>query len=568
MSTPVASGIKVSNLADALINSPPNEIFVTEWRSDDDIHSVTFGKFLTRAQSHAAELHARGLRPGDRVVLIHSQGLAGMAAFAGAILLGAVPALLAFPNFKVDREKYISGLIGVTRNLQARLVAVDDGFPTEFEEYLTSSSGASLVRLGDGSRVDDGGGVPFVSRLPEDIAFIQHSAGTTGLQKGVAVSHKALLTQLFHLTAALKINDRDRIYSWLPLYHDMGLIACFMLPLVYHLPVVMQSPTNWVMRPATMLRLISDYRCTLSWIPNFTLQFLSRRVREDDRMGIDLSSLRGLINCSEPVHLESMEEFYRSFESCGLRATTLSSSYAMAENTFAVTQSEIGLGVRHIWIDRSKLHQEHLAVPIGEHSTGSLGLVSSGRCLPGNRVRIVSSNGTDLPDGSVGEILIQSDSLFEGYYNRPDLTAVAIRDGWYWSGDLGFTDQGEIYVIGRSKDLIIVAGKNIYPQDLEQIACLHPAVHDGRAVAFALFNRELGTEEIIVVAELQSDCAPIDSIEIEREIRNAIAAELDVVPRAICLKPPRWIIKSTAGKPARSTTREKLLKEHPEFSEQ
>jgi len=401
------------------------------------------------------------------------------------------------------------------------------------------------------------------------LAFIQHSAGTTGLQKGVALSHAAVLRQLGHLAAALRINSGDCIYSWLPLYHDMGLVACFMLPLACHLPVVMQSPTDWVMRPGTMLKLISDYRCTLAWVPNFTLQFLARRVPPDSRAAYDLSSLRALINCSEPVRAKSMDEFLGAYASCGMRANVLQSSYAMAETVFAVTQSGIGgqPGPRRLWISRERFRNKHIARPVGEGAENAMCFVSSGQCLPGSEVRIVSSTGQVLPEGRVGEILVRSDSLFDGYYNRSDLTAKALRDGWYWSGDLGFRLEKELYVVGRKKDLIIVAGENIYPQDVEDIVCSHPAIQDGRAVAFGLYNPDLGTEEIVVVAEVQKSEHLNDSLIIERAIRQAILAELGVAVRAIYLKPPRWIVKSTAGKPARSTTRDKFLAEHPEVSE-
>jgi fatty-acyl-CoA synthase len=170
-----------------------------------------------------------------------------------------------------------------------------------------------------------------------------------------------------------------------------------------------------------------------------------------------------------------------------------------------------------------------------------------------------------VPDGTVGEIHVYSDSLFRGYYDRPDLTAKALQDGWYRSGDLGFRLDGELFVIGRKNDLIIVAGKNIYPQDIEEIVCSHPAIHDGRVVAMGLMNPDLGTEDIIVVAEVEEEEQLSDGFAIERSIKNAIVAELGVAVRAIYLKPPRWIVKSTAGKPARSITREKLLAEHPEL---
>ena len=180
--------------------------------------------------------------------------------------------------------------------------------------------------------------------------------------------------------------------------------------------------------------------------------------------------------------------------------------------------------------------------------------VSSGQCLPNNEVRIVAENGEALPDGQVGEILIRSDSMLDGYYNRPDLTSLSLRDGWYWSGDFGLLQDRELYVTGRKRDLTIVGGENIYPQDLDEIACGHPAIHDGRAVALGWYNPDLGTEEIILVAEID-DLANLEDLTIDRAIRSAIVAELGVAPRAVYLKPPRWIAKSTAGKPARSATR-------------
>ena len=377
-----------------------------------------------------------------------------------------------------------------------------------------------------------------------------------------------MLTQLQHVAQSLELTQEDKIYSWLPLYHDMGLIVCFMLPLAAHLHVVMQSPTDWVVQPASMLSLISEYRCTLSWIPNFTLQFLARRVHPDDRKSFDLSSLRMLINCSEPIRAQSMEEFCAAYADCGLRPNVLQSSYAMAENVFAVTQSgrRGATDPQRIWVDSRTLKDRHVIETAMRNSPSTLCLVSSGRCLVNNRVRILSADGQDLPNGHVGEILIQSDSLFSGYYNRPDLTAKAMQDGWYRSGDLGFIVDEEVYVIGRKNDLIIVAGKNIYPQDIEEIVSSDPRIHDGRAVAFGLFNPDLGTEEIVVVAEVQDEREIENAISIEQAARNAIVAELGVAVRAVYVRPPKWIVKSTAGKAARSTTREKLLREQPELS--
>ena len=554
--------MRFATITEALCAAPAGNTFVTHWAGDDAVMEVTFEAFVELSRSQASGLWKCGVRAGERVVLVMPQGIPLMATFVGAMLLGAVPAILPYPNRKVEPAKYRSGLAGVSKNLRARLTVVDDEFPQELATELLVSDEANLVRDSEVSLASSSD-IPAYAPAPDDLAFIQHSAGTTGLQKGVALTHRAVLTQLEHLARSIDLRSSDRIYSWLPLYHDMGLVACFMLPLVWHLPVVMQSPIDWVMQPASMLELVSRRRCTLAWLPNFALSFLSRRVREQDREGLDLSCVRALINCSEPVRAHSMDEFAATYEPYGFRPNALATSYAMAENVFAVTQSAIGESPVRVTVDRTGLLERHVAVP--SDSADSVCLVSSGRCLPSNEVRIVSPEGRDLADGAVGEIVVRSDSLFQGYYNRPDLTQAAIKDGWYWTGDLGFRDGGELFVSGRRKDLIIVAGKNLYPQDVEEIVARHPAVHDGRVVAFGLYSEAEGTEEIVVVAELHQEQDADACLAIEMAARSAIATELGVTPRVVILKPPAWIVKSTAGKPARSTTRAKLLTEHPEL---
>ncbi len=492
------------------------------------------------------------------------QGIDGMAVFAGAIMLGAVPAFLAYPNFKIEAGKYRSGLAGVTANLKARAVVVDRAFPDQMLDYVAASPGTILLRAGCGSAKDNDPPLPGLEVPPDSIAFIQHSAGTTGLQKGVALTHAAVLRQLELLGEALQLNHSDRIYSWLPLYHDMGLIACFMLPMASQVPVVIQSPVDWVMYPETMLQVISQHQCTLAWLPNFAFQFVPRRAASGDA-DYDLSSLRALINCSEPVRAESMREFMQAFGRFGLKPGVLQCSYAMAENVFAITQSSLTKGPAVIWVDGQRFRAQHRIVPIPRETPGAVGFTSSGRLLPGHEVRIVDESGSQLPQGWVGEILIRSDCLFNGYFNRPDLTEKAFVNGWYSSGDLGFYLDDELYVVGRKKDLIIVCGENIYPHDIEEIVCGHPAVHDGRAIAMGVYDPELGSEEILVVAEVERENLLKEANEIERELRQRIAAAIGVTVRQIVLKAPKWIVKSSAGKAARSATREKLFSEHPEL---
>jgi len=219
-----------------------------------------------------------------------------------------------------------------------------------------------------------------------------------------------------------------------------------------------------------------------------------------------------------------------------------------------------------IWADGQQFRGAHRIVEVPQQTPGAVSFTSSGRLLSNQLVKIFSDSGEALGDACVGEIVIQSDCLFEGYYNRPDLTKQAIVDGWYRSGDLGFLLEGELFVVGRKKDLLIISGENIYPQDVEEIVSSHPAIHDGRVIAMGAYNPSLGTEDVVVVAEVEREESLSERTRLEQEIRSRVVAGLGISVRTILLKPAKWIVKSTAGKAARSATREKLLREHPELN--
>jgi acyl-CoA synthetase (AMP-forming)/AMP-acid ligase II len=548
-------------LGDALLAAPSDATFVTFWSNADDGDPVeqraTFGELLARARRYAAWYARHGVARRDTVVLILSPSIDLMAAFAGALLAGIVPTVLASPTFKTDGEKYRSGLAGVMANLRARLVVIDAGVPDSLAPYLTGLATARFVES------EAGGAWPSFSPSaePDDVAFIQHSSGTTGLQKGVALSHRAVLNQLASLAAALDLRATDRVATWLPLYHDMGLIATFLLPLVAHLPVVMQSPTDWVLWPGSFLQLVTTHRCTLAWQPNFAFQFLARRVGQDERDAYDLSCLRALVSCSEPVRAESVDEFVAAYERHGLAPHSVQASYAMAEAVFAVTHGP----PTTVIVDGDALRDDGVAVPVAADHRRARRLLSSGRCLEGQRLRVVDEDDVPRPQGAVGELAVAGTSLFSGYYGRDDLTARVLRDGWYHTGDTGFVIDGEVFVLGRRDDVIIVGGKNLHPEDMEAIATAHPDVHDGRAVAFGLYNADLGTDDIVVIAETVLEVSRARARAIEAEIRHRVSSEIGVAPRVVVLVEPRWIVKSTAGKPARSATRAKLLRERPEL---
>jgi acyl-CoA synthetase (AMP-forming)/AMP-acid ligase II len=395
---------------------------------------------------------------------------------------------------------------------------------------------------------------------PEQIAFLQHSSGTTGLQKGVALSHRAALNQLASYAIALELSDVDVVVSWLPLYHDMGLIAGFLLPLFQGLPLVLMSPFDWVRHPALLLRAIHDQEGTLCWLPNFAYNHCARRIRGRDLEGFSLASMRGFVNCSEPVRDDSHRLFLDRFSAHGLRPEMLSVSYAMAENTFAVTQTPIGQEPELDIIDRTALEEGGSARPVGRDHNWALTIVSCGPPIHGTEVRVVDDDGHVLEERRVGQLAIRGDCMLSGYYKRPDL--LPFQDGWYLTGDMGYLAREQVYIVGRSKDLIINAGKNIYPQDIEAIVNEVPGVRPGRAVAFGVPDEREGTELIAVVAELKAPLSADDPEmrkQVNKAIRQEVARQSMVTVSYVQLVGPKWLIKTSSGKIARAANRDKWL---------
>jgi acyl-CoA synthetase (AMP-forming)/AMP-acid ligase II len=315
-----------------------------------------------------------------------------------------------------------------------------------------------------------------------------------------------------------------------------------------------------VRAPYRLLQAISNHRGTLTWLPNFAYNFCAQKIRDRDMEGVDLSSWRMSVNCSEPVRFKSHEMFYERFKAFGLRFETLQTSYAMAENVFGVTQSEPNTPPRVEQVDRETFISKHMA-RLAYAGRPAMQIMSSGRPISNTIVRIVDGKGHDLAERHVGEIAIKSDCMLNGYYNRPDITRKAfLPDGSYLTGDYGYLADGEVFVAGRKKDLIIVGGKNVYPQDLEALACEVPGVHPGRTVAFGIFDESQGTEEVAIIAEVGTE----DESEHERvadEIRKHVTKNSTVAVRYVRVAGPKWVLKTSSGKVARTANKEKFLKE-------
>jgi fatty-acyl-CoA synthase len=558
-----------TSLLDAALAAPEDRIFLAHWRDETCTENWTFGEFWRHAGACAGWLQRVGVAAGDTVALVLPHGGALMAAFAGALWLGAVPTILAYPTFKVDLHKYRRGLAGVAANLAASLVVIAEELPGEFLSELQVLPGVTVRVLPGLDELDAHAAPPPARPAPDSIAFIQHSGGTTGLQKAAPITHRQALRHIQRLAAGLGVQAQDRMYSWLPLYHDMGLITAFLLPLVAHMPVVTQPASEWVLRPLRMLELMAAERCTLAFLPNFAFQFLADRLARQPLAALDLSHVRAIVSASEPVRAANMDAFADAVTPFGLSSGALHTLYGMAENVIGITLSGVAAGTPppRLWVARHSLARGARVEASSTRGAGAVELVSCGRCLPATTVTVVNETGASLPDGCVGELVIRSDTLFDGYHRQPALTAAVLRDGALWSGDLGFCLEGEVYVTGRRKDLVIVGGRNIFPEDVEAVVGEHPAVRAGRAMAFGIFNERAGTEELVVVAELAEDARGVDDGAIAQELRRDVAVALDVTVKHVFLHRTRWIVKSTAGKLARAETRAKLLQEHPELGE-
>jgi acyl-CoA synthetase (AMP-forming)/AMP-acid ligase II len=537
----------------------PDEVAIYLQHAGEEDKPITVRDMLTRAVAAQKRLEAEGIQPGEVVLLIFQHGEDLITTYFGAILHGAIPSIMPYLTEKLQPERYRKDLASLIEVTQPAAIFTYGEFEAEVRSALIEGDSVRTVMLAE----DLGEGAAPVfdleRRKPEDIVLLQHSSGTTGLQKGVALSHQSVLNQITTYADVLHITDEDVLVSWLPLYHDMGLIAGFLMPILYGLPLVLMSPFDWVRAPYRLMQAVSQYKGTLVWLPNFAYNFCATKIRDRHMEGVDLSSWRLVTNCSEPMRYESHQLFVEAFAPYGFNPNAIATSYAMAENTFAVTQGGVDSPVTTDPVDRDSLQIDRIARPAMPDKP-SIMMVSAGKPVPNTQVKIVDPKGNALPDRYIGEIALFSNCMLTEYYHRPKATQDAFLDGWYLTGDYGYMLDGEVYITGRKKDLIIVGGKNIYPQDIERIGMTVPGVHPGRAVAFGIFSKKAGTEEVVLVAEVDTD-DPAEKQSIADQIRKTVTQSSAVALRHVHLVPEGWIIKTSSGKTARLANRDKFIQE-------
>jgi fatty-acyl-CoA synthase len=487
----------------------------------------------------------------------------------GLVLNGHTPAILAWPTSRIDPDKYQHNLVHQLSNLPAdRLVTLPQlaenlsgslPYPTCGMRLQNSAAYEKMFPAGPVSqRLEHREKVASSTRPNPDTLFLQFSGGTTGAQKAICVTSQMLREQFGLLGEALDFTSKDHVTSWLPMYHDMGLIACFWMPLWHGASSLQIGANDWILKPELLFEYISRYGSSLCWLPNFSFSYLAQR-RDQMQQKYDLGSVRAWINCSEPVRLKSLVQFADAFSECGVKKDYLQASYAMAETTFAITQSQ--LGREPMTLPKSLVHRGNVPYTTLAFDLIDDVYVSSGKPIRNTQVKVVAPDGSECTDSVPGEIYVRTPCLFSGYWGVEGFKTHSLHEGWHATGDFGFTVDDELFVIGRLRDIAIVGGQNIFPEDVEAVVNIVDGVHPGRVVAFGIEDHEYGTQSLAVIAEATRDLSEQIALDLETSIRELVLNAIGVAPRYVAIVPRQWIVKSTAGKISRRETRERFVRE-------
>jgi fatty-acyl-CoA synthase len=484
-------------------------------------------------------LAASGVRAGDRVLVVQPTSADLLLAFLGCSLIGATPCLLSPPEGFGAGRVFDRRLEAVWSMIQASAIVA----PADLHERIATVTGARAVAL-------DALPPGAAPAREGELAFLQLTSGTTQAPRAVRISQRALSVNARQIGDDTRMGPRAVIMSWLPLFHDMGLMAP-LAALFHDIPLALGTPMGFLGKPSSWLRAIERFRATHSPAPTFACRYVAQRVRGDELAGLDLSSLETLFVGAEPIHADALRAFEARLAGTGLRDTALLPCYGMAEATLAITHKPHGQRWRALCISRSRLAQDGVVAGL-QNAEDWLELVSCGRPLPPTRVRIIDDTGATLPDRHRGEVAISGPSLFDGYHGAPS----PLVDGELRTGDLGLIEDGELFVVGRKKDMIIVRGENHHPEEVEWAAAQVPGVRAGRVAAVGLPDPATGTERLCLVVE-RDRAANVPDAAVETELRRRVHAQSGLV-----LDEVRWVRAvpvTTSGKVQRARARELLL---------
>ncbi len=539
---------------DSHVQAHPDRIHLILEQPPRAAEQLTYAELKKGALQLAAGLQQHNLEPGDTVAVMLASGLEYFFSFFAILLAGGIPVPLYPPARPTQIEEHLRRHRRILRNAGAKIMITMPEVKPIAGLLKAQVETLELVDTVDAFSGLEQECIPMPVQ-PGDIAFIQYTSGSTGDPKGVVLTHANLLANIRAMGRANEVTAADVFVSWLPLYHDMGLIGAWLGSLYFGCRLVIMQPLSFLARPERWLWAIHNHRGTISASPNFGYEFCCRRLDDEKLKGLDLSSWRLAFNGAEPVSPETITSFAARFAPYGFRPEASSPVYGLAESSVGLTFPPLGRGPVIDRVDRAVLNQSGRAVPAAEDDPAPLRFVACGQPLPGHQVRIVDESGRELPERYQGELQFKGPSVTGGYYRNPEKTRSLFTGEWLNSGDLAYIAEGDIFITSRIKDIIIRGGRNVYPHELEEAVGNIEGIRKGCIAVFATRDRDSGTERLIVLAESRkTDPEAKDAL--HRRIVNTAVDLLGMPPDEVVLAPPGTVLKTSSGKVRRAASRE------------
>jgi len=536
------------------VRKHPDRPHIVLQDEDGGERTVTYAELDQAARAVASGLIERGLEPGRAVAIMLPTCVEYFFSFFGTLLAGGIPVPIYPPARASQIEDHLKRHAGILSNAltrvlitvpQAKALALLLKPRVDTLRYVVTPE--DLMRRGATAAAH--------RASPQDIAMLQYTSGSTGSPKGVVLTHANLLVNIRSMARALRVTPADVFVSWLPLYHDMGLIGAWLGSLTYAFKYPVMSPLTFLAQPARWLRSIHRHGGTISGGPNFCYELCLRRIQDADIEGLDLSTWRLAFNGAEPVSPETMAAFTRRFERFGFRPDAMTPVYGLAEATLGVAFSPPARGAKLDRVDKERFMHRGEAVPVAPEHPDALTFVACGHPVPGHQIRVVDASGRELPERAEGHIQFSGPSVTSGYYRNPEATQRLLHGAWMNTDDYGYVAEGDLYITGRIKDTIIRAGRNIHPYELEDAVGNLNGVRKGCVAVFGSPDPRSGTERVIVLAETR-ETDPARQNALRARINDLAVSLIGNPADDIMLAPAGTVLKTSSGKIRRAASRE------------
>lgn len=520
---------------------------------------IEYGQLLEEARNIARGLYNKGIQQGETVAIMLPTCKEFFYVFCGILLAGAIPVPI-YPPFRPDQiEEYAEREAKILHDAQVRILITFTQAELLSQVLRTFVPSLKEVTTVQKIRLQTGM-LPNIDIESHSPILIQYTSGSTGDPKGVLLTHQNMLSNIRAIGKSIPVSPKDVGVSWLPLYHDMGLMN-WLGSMYFGIPMVILSPLTFLTRPEQWLWAIHFHRATLSGAPNFAYELCIKKINDNDIKGLDLHSWRFAFNGAEAVNPKTLDNFAKKFAPYGFDIESFAPVYGLAESTVGLTFPHKRRKPHIDRIEREVFEKENKAIPSTKNHSirnHSIKFVSCGSPLPNHDIRIVDEDGNEIGDRQVGAVQFTGPSSMQGYFNKPNATKEVYHKGWWDTGDLGYMVKKELFITGRKKDLIIKAGRNLYPEGIEEIVSQIPHIRKGCVVAFGISDQLSGTEKLIVVAETYELKKAKQQLMIT-EINKKMTIELGIQPDTVLLVPPKTVLKTSSGKLRRSTCKQAYI---------